>query len=913
MICTFINSILRQLGKVLVWVCIFFHVIVQAQFLERPNITESLATNSGAFFGSGTSFFDFNDDGWDDITYCTNDVGVHVLLNTGSGFEYKTYFANIEGMLMHPTWIDIDNDGDNDFFVSRFGDKPVLMLNDGNFNFTDISDHLPCPIDHPNGTSVSWGDYDGDSFPDLYISNNEYEVGKGCWLFHNLGNSYFEEISAVMNMFNEARFAFQCLWIDYERDGDLDMIVVNDRYGGIRLYEQQSDGTFIDIAPSNGFNIESDLMGLTAGDYDHDSDFDFVTTNNLGNVFLVNDNGQFYDQASTYNMDAICSSWSCPFIDSNNDTWEDVYIIADFICGTDTNYYYHNAEGNYLISYNNFIGDHLPGFSCSRGDFNRDGRYDLISSNQDIVTVFQVWENQFEAGHQINITLEGIVSNRHGIGSIVDCFVGGEKLMRPFTCGDSYLSQDSQHLIIGIGDAAIVDSLQVHWPSGWVDTFYNITADSSLVIVEGMSALPQNTSETITFCPNDTLLLSANEGLEYQWNNDENTQSILVDTVGTYHVWVTEFPGLTYMQEFEVIPSTLQTPAHTVVAPTCFGSTNGSIDIAEPATGNFEIQWSDVSEINSMHREQLGAGNYQAYLAWTDGCTVELSFELIDPAPLSASFSTDTICIGDSTSIECLVTGGTSPYEINWHDINPQIVYEGIYNLTITDSLQCSLDTVFHIISFEQPELTFESDTVCFGSFTQVEIFPSEYIVDYTLEFDPEIVYAGQYPINYVDIHGCQYTQQIEIFTHEEITLTTILNPPSGSQEGTLSIEVNGGAPPYDCIWDDGHVGFVRDVTSGVYHCVVTDGNGCSQEITVEVANDIHEEQLIQSCFPNPFHDKLYIEVKQSMSCVCYDLLGKQIHQQQLSIGQNELNTSQWSCGFYLIEVNGHHLLMEKK
>lgn len=881
--------------------------------MHRDTITHDLITSSSAYFGSGTSFYDFNQDGLDDLTFCSNQVGVHVLQNTGNGFEYKTTFSNIEGMLMHPLWIDIENDGDLDFFVSRMGNKPVLMMNDGDFNFTDISDHLPCPAEYPYSTSACWGDYDHDSFPDLYLSNNELAPGNTSWLFHNLGNTYFEEVSGTLQVSNDVRFAFQCMWIDYDRDGDLDLIVVNDRFGGIRLYEQQMDGSFIDVAPQIGFNIESDLMGLTAGDYDHDSDFDFITTNNLGNVLLRNDDGQFSDVASQFDLDAICSSWSCPFIDSDNDTWEDVYIIADETCNGDTNYYYQNDHGVLQSTHQIFFGNHLPGFSCSKGDFNQDGKYDLISSNRDSLTHFQVWENQFEGGHHIQITLEGMVSNQQGIGSILECYISGEMLMRAVTCGDSYLSQDSQHHIIGIGDAVTVDSLIVYWPSGWIDTFYGIPSDTSLIIQEGMSAMPSQSWEVVSICSGDTVMLQANSGQAYLWNTGEVTQNISIDTSGTYHVMVSFFPGLNFEQHFEVIQADFFTPNYSLEHPDCYDGNNGQIIIMDDNESFANVYWNDVPDNNTTHRENLQAGHYVAQITSIDGCSIEMNFEVSEPEPIQFSILNDSICDDEYTSLQYIVNGGSAPYIMNWYDIDPQNVTSGNYQILITDSNGCSLDTTFQIHPFEATSMQYHTDTVCFDSYTQVAIVETPEITSYTFDFNPDSVYAGQYFIEYVDHHSCNYVQEIEVVSYAQMEINTEIISPSVDQQGLITLEITGGVAPYNIIWNDGTTGSTHQVVAGNYSCTITDYAGCTTVNEFIVVNDVDEHDSKIDCFPNPFTHAIYITMMQETRIECFDMMGQKLLDQLHHFGTTIIDTSSWSNGMYMITADGIHILMEKQ
>jgi len=162
--------------------------------------------------GNGCSFVDFNLDGWDDATFSTTNGVLFYENNQQCGFNEVDLGITVYGESKHPIWVDIDNDGDLDFFSSNFNNPCSLWLNAAEDGFTDISTSsgiLQTTLWLSNG--VSWGDYNNDGFLDVYITNYNVEGNVTNYLYKNNGDLTFTDVTNSCNCSNGVSNSFQSL------------------------------------------------------------------------------------------------------------------------------------------------------------------------------------------------------------------------------------------------------------------------------------------------------------------------------------------------------------------------------------------------------------------------------------------------------------------------------------------------------------------------------------------------------------------------------------------------------------------------------------------------------------------------------------------------------------------------------
>jgi len=253
-------------------------------------------------------------------SYCHPDVygGFPDLLyhNEGNGrFKDVGREAGVwdpNGKGLGVVWFDMDRDGDPDLYVANDATPNMLYRNEGNGKFTDITllSGVCCSEDGKpeSGMGTDAGDYDGDGWTDLFVTNLSNEVNQ---LYRNLegsGTFSMESYPAGLGEPSLLMTGWGNDLVDYDNDGDLDLMITNghpmDDIHVVSdiitymerpfLFENRGGGTFREIGSGLGpyFRTDDVGRGLAAGDYDNDGDIDFLLTpNNRAARLLRNDGG----------------------------------------------------------------------------------------------------------------------------------------------------------------------------------------------------------------------------------------------------------------------------------------------------------------------------------------------------------------------------------------------------------------------------------------------------------------------------------------------------------------------------------------------------------------------------------------------------------------------------------------------
>ena len=466
-------------------------------------------------WGNGVTFYDYNQDGWDDITL-TSATGVRLRFfkNNNGVFEEEILFdPAINYRTKQANWVDFDNDGDKDLFVTSDTDGNRLYENTGNLNLVDITIAAGLPTTNMYTYGASWGDYNNDGYLDVYVSNrDEVTFTIPNFLYKNNGNGTFTDVSTLVGLNTTAHSSFCSAFFDFNNDGLQDIFVANDRsiYKNF-MYKNNGDGTFTDVGDSSGAGIFMNAMSATIGDFNHDGWFDIYITNTFpGNVFLINNGDEtFTDIAEATSTTFNAVAWGAVFFDAENDMDLDLYVsgmVNNNPALIPYAFYENNNDGTFSEPMAiGFETDDRSSFSNAIGDFNNDGLFDVVVSNNDEGDLF-LWENNTATTNNwLKVKLEGVISNKDGVGSVIEISVNGNKQYRYTLCGEGYLSQNSQAEVFGLGSNSLVDYVKVTWLSGIVDTYTNVSANQTLDIVEDsetLSTVNITSNQTINVYPN---------------------------------------------------------------------------------------------------------------------------------------------------------------------------------------------------------------------------------------------------------------------------------------------------------------------------------------------------------------------------------------------------------------------------
>ncbi len=498
--------------------------------------------------GCGVAFYDYDNDGWMDILVLSGsrlenappEATNHLYKNNRNGT-----FTDVskQAGLTRTGWAsglcigDYDNDGFDDLFITYWGQN-VLYKNNGNGIFTDVTAKTKL-----NFTGTRWGsgctfiDYDRDGKLDLFVSNylsfdlatapipgkTANCVWKGIpvncgpkglpfahnWLYHNNGDGTFTDVSeksGVSKVFE--RYPMTAVAADFTGDGWLDIYVACDSTASI-LYRNNGDGTFTDIALESGAAYNEDGqpqagMGLGIGDYNHDGLLDILKTHFADDTPALYRNlgkAQFEDATYAAGFGAatkyVC--WGAGMPDIDNDGWSDIAYVTGNVYPEVEKFFKEYPHRSPRVIFRNLGNGKFADVSaqsgsgvlaphssrgCAFGDFDNDGDLDWLIMNMNEPPSLLRNDNA-NKNHWLKVKVEGVQSNRTGLGARVVVTANGQKQTQVVLSQASYYSHNDLRSHFGLGQATTAEQIEIFWPSGKVDVVKNVAADQSITVKEG--------------------------------------------------------------------------------------------------------------------------------------------------------------------------------------------------------------------------------------------------------------------------------------------------------------------------------------------------------------------------------------------------------------------------------------------
>jgi hypothetical protein len=449
---------------------------------------------------TGLAWGDYDGDGLLDVYF--GNVGSEGTLHRGLAdgtFEEVTTAAGLSGIdaVAMATFVDIDGDGDRDLYVGRRGENRLLRnlsADTGDPRFEDISDETGIVVDRQRTMGVAFGDYDGDGDLDLYEVNHAFcfpqanaEVRARDHLLENEGGVFVERTPWLDSPLLDS-VGFSAAWLDTDRDGDPDLVVINDDVGGDIGHPNahwRNDGPrpdggwrFTEVGAQTGLALPGvNGMGLAYGDLNDDGYVDLAFTNiGPNHVLLSRGNGAWNDASTGVHRGMLpwarsSTTWAVHLPDLDNDGDLDFYASGGRIKGQTAvvDAVYENLGDLSFLerTWDSGMADHEHGKASALVDFDRDGGLDIVT------TVWggpaRVYRNalaQATGNHWVAFELQQPGANRDALGAIVTLEAGG----RTRTCFHSQrpaLGSGSDHAChFGLGSTDHLDALRILWPDG---------------------------------------------------------------------------------------------------------------------------------------------------------------------------------------------------------------------------------------------------------------------------------------------------------------------------------------------------------------------------------------------------------------------------------------------------------------
>ncbi|MCB0542641.1 MAG: VCBS repeat-containing protein [Saprospiraceae bacterium] len=390
------------------------------------------------------------------------------------------------------SWADFDNDGDVDCFtVNWYNVHNLLYSNDGAGHFTQITTGAPV-TDNGYSETAAWGDYDNDGKVDLYVTNSE--GNKRNFLYHNEGNASFQRITTGSPVTDA--FISRCVnWTDFDLDGDVDLFVTNENDQNEQLYRNNGNGNFIKITSGDLVTDGGKTMSSSWGDYDNDGDLDVFLANDQGNNALFRNDGlgNFTKQSSAPVTTSGGNSFGSQWSDVDLDGDLDLFVTNSFWGGPWHNFLFINqGDGTFVRNTTEVpVTDEGWSYGCAFGDFDSDGDLDLAVANcYNAAQEDYLYENHASESTRnwVAIQCVGTTSNRSAIGAKVwlTANINGQQVtqLREISAQTGYSGQNQLAAHFGLGDATEY-SFTVQWPSGLEEVYTNIFPNQYLSVTEG--------------------------------------------------------------------------------------------------------------------------------------------------------------------------------------------------------------------------------------------------------------------------------------------------------------------------------------------------------------------------------------------------------------------------------------------
>ena len=515
-------------------------------------VTQTVATINSDY---NLCVVDMNSDFKDDIVgVSSGNLRIHYQ-GTTPGVFTPTDFP-FTGVSYMPGWSmaagDYNKDGYNDLVLGSGNGLSILRSNSTGTAFTGIT-----PGQYIFCQRTNFADLNNDGNLDIFschdIAPNVYYLNNGAGVL-----TYFQSsVTPGAMSIGSVGGNYASLFTDFDNDGDSDVFISKCSGPPCELHRNDGNGVYTDISALAQINITPIQTWSSAiADFDNDGDMDIIITASAGtHKYFRNNLNTSNSVEEAYSNITTGSGW-----DTNTATNID-NIAYDF----DNNGFVDVLGANGKIMFNQgnstFSPVNYSGISVGAvGDLNNDGFLDFLNGN----TIRYAVPN---ANKWLKVTLNGVLSNKNGIGARITIYGAFGQQIRDIRSGEGFKYMSSLNAHFGLGTANSITQVVIKWPSGIVDTILNPGINQTLMVFEGATLGNQTFgTNSIVVYPNPakdflTLKIADNKtinsvqiidlyGKTFK-KSDYQGQLLIQDLpTGTYIIVVKDSEGNAYTQKF---------------------------------------------------------------------------------------------------------------------------------------------------------------------------------------------------------------------------------------------------------------------------------------------------------------------------------------------------------------------------
>ncbi len=454
------------------------------------------------YWGAGVAVSDLDGDGDLDL-FLPGEFETRILLQHEGRFEPAPERLPLGldlSMGSGAAAADVEGDGDFDVYVSRYGEPDVLLINRGGGWFYDGSEAWGLSREPLHGQSAAFGDPDLDGDLDLFVSNYglvdttgtsilDYPPGDSNHLYENVGGR-FEDRSEALEGPARTGYTFTGGWFDLDDDGAWELYVANDfgQTQGSNVLLDFDDWT-LTPRPEAGLDLQTHAMGLSTADINMDGRYE-VLVSAWERLFLMDSRRRFWLNGTEargvkaiIDPDTRMVAWGNAMADFDADGRVDIAVVFGHV-QTDGRFPNPETQLDAMLwqlpngtfsDLSALVGgaEATSGRSLVTADLDGDGFLDLVKPSIDGDDV--LLRSRCQTGAWLDLRFQQPGANPSAIGTRVRVFDGGESWMGTVRAGGDGLGSSAPPVVhVGLGDRDVVDSVEVRWPDGAVESFTDV-------------------------------------------------------------------------------------------------------------------------------------------------------------------------------------------------------------------------------------------------------------------------------------------------------------------------------------------------------------------------------------------------------------------------------------------------------